>query len=73
MVAQMCLYFVNFHVVLLFCAKKKNMESYVKEKARYSFPKNFKTSLLPWFWAHKYNSIIKFIVRFVYEDDVTPS
>ena len=54
-------------------SKKKNMESYAKEKVRHSFPKNVKISLLPCFWDHKYNFINNFIVRFVYEDEVTPS
>ena len=49
------------------------MESYVKEKMRYSIPKNVKISLLPHFLAHKYNIIDSFIVRFVHEDDMTPN
>ena len=54
-------------------SEKKNTESYVKKKVRYSFQKNIKISLLPCFWAHKYNFINNFIVKFMYEDDVTPS
>ena len=97
MVDQTCLYFVNFHLVLLYCvtimkfwkwllkiafcflpslswwwdSKKKNTESYAKEKVRYNFLKNAKISLLPCFWAHKYNFMNNFIVGFMYEDDVT--
>ena len=39
----------------------------------HSLPKNIKISLLPCFWVHKYNFTNNFIVRFVYEDDVTLS
>ena len=45
----------------------------LKKKRDTASQKTLKLHFLPWFWAHKYNSIIKFIVRFVYEDDVTPS
>ena len=51
--------------------KKKNTESYVKGKIWYNFPPKIKISL----FCHinlSCNFISGFIVRFVYEDNVTP-
>ena len=36
-------------------------------------PQKSKISLLPCFWANKWDFINNFLVRFTYEDDVTPS
>ena len=49
------------------------MKSLSKAKVRYySPPKKSKISLLPCFWANKFD-INNLIARFMYEDDVTTS
>ena len=53
--------------------KPEKMQSLSEAKVRYYFPKKCKISLLPCFWANKYDYINNIMVRFIHEDDVTTS
>ena len=53
--------------------KEGKYEKLYQKKVRYSFPKNIKFHFCPVFQANKFNFINNFTVRFIYEDDVTPS
>ena len=100
MVAQICFYFVNFHLVLLFCAtimkfgkwllkigfcflsfefylmmkfKEEKYGKLCQRESEMQLPKKCLNVTFACFGAHKYNFINNFFVKFVYEDDATPS
>ena len=100
MVAQICFYFVNFHLVLLFCAtimkfgkwlskigfcflsfefylmmkfKEEKYGKLCQRESERQLPKKHLNVTFACFGAHKYNFINNFYVKFVYEDDATPS
>ena len=100
MVAQICFYFVNFHLVLLFCAtimkfgkwllkigfcflsfefylmmkfKEEKYGKLCQRESERQLPKKRLNVTFACFGAHKYNFINNFFVKFVYEDDATPS
>ena len=51
----------------------EKIKSISEEAIEILLPRKSKISLLPCFWANKWHFINNFLVRFTYEDDVTPS